>query len=31
MINKLGLKVKGQGLACMTKSCMTLSKGLKKY
>ena len=28
MMNKLGLKVKDQGLTCVTKSCMT-SKGLK--
>lgn len=29
MINKLGLKAKDQGLAYMTKSCMTLAKDLK--
>lgn len=29
MINKLGLKAKDQGLICVTKSCMTSSKGLK--
>lgn len=31
MINKLSLKAEDQGLTCVTKSCMTLRKGLKKY
>lgn len=30
MIIKLGLKAKDQGLTYVTKSCMTLNKGLQK-